>query len=288
MKSRRFLLLPLTFALLTACTASPSSISPGYSYPSPSASSAPKGLESLLTGQVVSTDEQQLRDIKNRQILLDFPLKVGVVFYNLNTRLEDADLKAQFDQLKSSLKNSGQVRETLQIPNSLISSAITVEELRKLGARFQCDIMVLVTGSHSFEKAKSQNLSFFDSFSDKASYESKIKLEAIALDVFTGTLLSPFNAAVTGTATLLDRAANDFNTRAYTYQKDTEAKAWESLRSEALERLNQLRQDVDKRKATLNQASPQPIASPSPSAAPSASPTVQSSPTASTSPNPAI
>ena len=264
----------LTAGMMAACGPAPNSM-PSMSYPYPSASGtpSPQGLAALLTGQVVSSEEAQLRDIKSRQILLDFPVKVGFVYYNLDTRLEAADLKAQFDEVKSEFKNSGQVRETIQIPNTLVSGSVTIEELRKLGARFQCDIIVLLTGSHSFERAKSQNLSFFDSFSEKANYESKVKLDAIALDVFTGTLLSPFDAAVSGQPVLLDRAAADFADKSYKYQQETEAKAWLSLRTEALERLNQLKLDVDKRKAELaNQPMPSPTPSPTVSPSPEPNP----------------
>ena len=251
--------------LLSACSTPSFSVSPDI-VAQPSA--APSGgLASLLTGQVVSKEEEQLRDIKTRQILLDFPIKVGVVFYNLQSKLEPADLETQFDTVKTSLKDSGLVRETIKIPNALISSSVTIDELRRLGARFQCDIIVLITGEHDFEKAKNQNLSFFDSFSDKAYYESEVELEAITLDVFTGTLLSPFNVAVEAGPVLLDRAAADYADQSYKAQKEAEAKAWSELKDEALTNLRQLKADVDKRKANL-QASPAPSATPEPAPTP--------------------
>ncbi|PKL75824.1 MAG: hypothetical protein CVV27_13430, partial [Candidatus Melainabacteria bacterium HGW-Melainabacteria-1] len=221
-------------ALLSACT----TISPNVSSPS-DYGAAPRpeasgGLASLLTGQVVSADEQQLRDIQKRQILLDFPVKVGVVFYNLNTRLEATDIETRFDAVSTAFKDSGLVRETLRMPSTLISSSVTIEELRRLGARFQTDIVVLVTGTHQFQKAKSQNLSFFDSFSDKAYFDSEVKFEAIALDVFTGILLSPFDAAAKASSVLLDQGAADYSNQAYQYQLRTETQAWEALQTEAI------------------------------------------------------
>lgn len=287
MNHPRILLGTLAVSILTACS-TPISTQPtvGYAYPSPSAmpSSAPGGLASLLTGSVVTGEEQQLRDIQKRQILLDFPIRVGVVFYNLNTRLDSTDLETQFDDARKAFKDSGHVRETIQIPNTLISGNVTVDEMRRLGARFQCDIVMLVTGNHRFEKSKSQNLSFFDTFGEKAYYESEVKLDAIALDVYTGTLLSPFDAAAKNGPTLLDRAASDFSQKSYAQSKESEVKAWVSLRTEAIERLTSLKADVDKRKAELAAMpaptpTPTPVASPSPSATPLPSPTP--SPTAS-------
>lgn len=271
MKRRSLLLVPFALSLLAACGPSPNSFSsPSATYPQPSPSMAPGGLASLLTGQIVSNEEQQLRDIKNRQILLDFPIKVGVVFYQLGSKLEPADQEVEFDATAKAFKDSKLVRESIQIPSNLVSASVTVDEIRRLGARFQCDIMILVSGSHSFEKSKNQNLSFFDTFSDKANYESQVKLEAIALDVYTGTLLSPFDAATKGGPFLLDRAAADYSEQAYAKEKDTESKAWQALRNEAIERLTQLKSEVDKRKASLNDAQPSPA--PSPSLAPSTSP----------------
>lgn len=260
MKHSRICLTLALFTSLSGCTASAftnqaTPLSGGY-YDNPGSASG--NLASLLTGQIVTNEEQQLRDIKNRQIVLDFPIKVGVVFYQLGSKLEATDQEAQFEATESAFKDTGLVRETIRIPNSLISSAVTVDELRRLGSRFQCDIMLLVTGSHEFNKAKNQNLSFFDSFSDKLNYESQIKFNAIALDVYTGTLLSPFDAATKAGPFLLDRSAPDFATQSYAKQKESESKTWDALRSEALERLTQLKADVDKRKAQIaDQASAQ-------------------------------
>ncbi len=280
-RSFRYMLISSLIAtgLLSACGPTPSMPSMSYPYPSatPMASGAPGGLASLLTGQVVTGEEQQLRDIQKRQILLDFPIRVGIVFYNLNTRLDATDLETQFDEARKAFKDSGLVRETIQIPNTLISGAVTVDELRRLGARFQCDTMILVTGSHRFERSKSQNLSFFDSFSEKAYYESEMKLDAIALDVYTGTLLSPFDSTAKATPFLLDRAAGDFNQKSYDQTKQTEVKAWVNLQTEAIERLTSLKVDVDKRKAELA-AMPSPSPTPAPTVSPSPAPTVSPSP----------
>lgn len=274
--------LSLFASLLAACGPSPSSISyyPNAS-PTTAPSMAPGGLESLLTGQIVTSEEQQLRDIKTRRILLDFPIKVGVVFYQLGTRLDASDLETEFDGVQKALKDSQNVRETIQIPSHLISSAVTVDELRRLGARFQCDIIVMVTGSHRFERSKSQTISFFDSFSDKANYESQVKLDAIALDVYTGTLLSPFDAATKGGPFLLDASAPDYAQQAYAKQLETESKAWQALSVEAVERLQQLKADVEKNRASLPSPSPLPTSMPSPlvsSSPPVLTPSVEPTP----------
>lgn len=278
MKFTHCCLLAATLLSVVACGPAPNTGSFPLPYPMGSPSAAPSSLAALFSGQIVSTQEQQLRDIQTRKIVLNFPLKVGVIFYNLQTKLEDADLKAQFDLVREDLKKSGQVRETIQIPNSLLSAPLTIDEMRTQGARFQCDIMVLVTGSSDFSKSKTQSSNFFDSFSNKLNYESKVKLEAIALDVYTGTLLSPFDAAITGKPTAFDRTSADYYSATYNYQKETETKAWDSLRKEAVENIVQLRADVDQRKQEIALDAAKPTPAPSQTPSPSPSPTVSPTP----------
>ncbi len=131
----------------------------------------------------------------------------------------------------------------------------------------------MITGSHSFEKSKNQTLTFFDSFSDKANYESQVKLDAIALDVYTGTMLSPFDSATKGGPFLLDRSSPDYAKQAYAKQVETEGKAWDALSTEAVERLEQLKADVAKNRASLPTASPVPMPTVTPSSTASVAPT---------------
>ena len=210
------------------------------------------GLSSLLTGSVVSEEEAQLRDTLKREIVLDFPIRVGVLFYQFDSRLDAPDREMFFEQMRGHLEGSKLVRETLQIPSSLVSRETNLDQLRQIAARFQTDILVLVNANHSFELSRDQNLSFWDSFSEKSFYESKVKYEAIALDVFTGTLLSPFDAAVTGERMLLDFADPNVAQERYAYQRGVEEQAWGMLMDEALQRLDTLAQDVERRQAEAN------------------------------------
>ena len=271
---------------LTACGPSPTV----PSSPSPSASayynqSASGGLAALLTGEVVSGEEQQLRDTLKRQIVLDFPIRVGVLFYGFNSKLDAADREVLFDNLRKDLKDTGMVSETIQIPSALAGSGVNISALRQMGARFQTDIVILVGGEHSFSRSRSQNIPFFESFSDKAYYESKMSVEAIALDVYTGTLLSPFDASAKSEPSLLDQRAADFSQQAYQLQKQVETEAWSTLKAEAIERLEELKSRVDELKANPPQPTPTPVSSPSPvPSAPAASPSP--SPAASSTPQP--
>lgn len=257
------LLLALTPWLLNACVSSAPNVAYPVASPSPQGFGGQDGsLASLLTGSVVSSEEAQLRDTLKRQILLDFPIRVGVLFYDFESRLDAPDREALFDSLSTALEDSEQVRETIQIPTALIAQNTNLEQLRQIGARFQTDILVIVNASHDFALSNDQNLSFWDSFSEKAYYESKVKYEAIALDIFTGTLLSPFDAAISGERILIDALEPNAAQARYSYQKSVEEQAWKMLQEEALKRLGHLEQEVSRRQSEIE---PDPNPEPSPS-----------------------
>lgn len=246
---KRSFLSVLALSLLSLSTACVNSVPGSVSYPESAPIPQREGgsLADLLTGSVVSEAEQQLRDTLQRQIVLDFPIKLGVLFYQYDSKLDASDRAAAFDGLRTHLSQPDLVSEVLQIPDSLVGSEANLESLRSLGARFQTDVLVLVTGAHSYGRARNQNLSFFDSFSDKAYYESEVRIEAIALDIYTGTFLTPFSVAIKGEPRLLDRADPNFTALQYQYQKETENAAWQAMQAEALDRLQQLKRSVESR-----------------------------------------
>lgn len=232
--------------MLAACGPAPTSASypEPMAYPSaePSASSS---LANLLTGQVVDSQEQQLRDNLQRQIVLDFPIRVGVVYYQLNSTLDKVDQDALLDRTRSAFAETDLIKETLLIPQSFVSGAQSIEALRTLGSRFQTDVLLIVTGQHDFSPSRQQSKGFFESFSDTIAYESQVSLEAIALDVYTGTLLKPFESAAKGEPIRLSSEAPDFHDRAYAYKKSVEEQAWLALQTQAVEGFQQLKIDVD-------------------------------------------
>lgn len=246
-----------TLALLTAllcinaCGPTPSSVDYPAPYAEPSAMpTASGGLASLLTGQVVNEQEQQLRDNLQRQIILDFPIRVGVVYYQLNSRLDKVDQEAIFNQARETFAASGVVKETLLIPQSFVGGSQSLESLRTLGSRFQTDVLLIVTGNHTFAPSRQQQGGFFESFSNTTTYEGQVSLEAIALDVYTGTLLKPFEASARGESIALDNQASDFQDKSYAYQKAVEDQAWVALQSQVVDGLKQLKADVDERLAS--------------------------------------
>ncbi len=243
----------LTTCLLSACGSGDFAATvPGSAHPEPIAGtdSTGGGLANLLTGQVVNSQEQQLRDNLKREIVLNFPIRVGVVYYQLNSQLDKVDQESVFDAARETFESTNGVKETVLIPPTFSAGAQNFETLRTLGSRFQTDILLVITGSHQFGPGRQQQVGFLDSFSNNIAYESNITLEAIAIDVFTGTLLRPFEASARGERIRLDRQQVDFDDRAYAYQKEVEEKAWTDLQEEVVQGLNQLKKDVEERLAS--------------------------------------
>lgn len=209
-----------------------------------------EGLANLLTGQVVGDQEQQLRDNLQREIVLDFPIRVGVVYYQLESSLDRVDQEALLEQLRDSFSASGVIKETLIIPQGFINGEQNLDTLRLLGSRFQTDVLLIVTGKHDFAPSRDQASGFFSSFSDAVAYESKVSLEALALDVFTGTLLKPFDVSASGERVTLSSEATDFQDRVYDYKKTVEQQAWWALEAQVLEGFKQLKTDVEARLAS--------------------------------------
>ncbi len=268
------LLIPGLLSGLSACGPTFSSSIAPMSAPSASTSPGGSALSTLLGESVITKEELQLRDTLQRKIELKFPIRVGVVYYSYTSQLESQDQQVIFEQVQKNFKDSGLIKETFQIPSSLLGSNANVDTLRQLGARFQADVVVIVSGSHQFERARSQTLSFFDSFTDKANYESTVSIDAIGLDIYSGTFISPLRSVIKTTPQVFDRSAPDFSSTAYAFRKEAEAKVWQELNVKFLDSLKSLKQEIENR----------PAASPTPAATPTPTPSVTPFPTATASP----
>jgi hypothetical protein len=270
MVTRRLIypLFPLLYTVLSACSVySPTSSS--FPTVAPSAFPDKSALSTLIGESLVNKEELQLRDTLQRKIDVKFPLKVGVVYYSYASQLETQDQQAIFEEVKKSFQGSGLIRETFQIPSSLLGSNTTMDAVRQLGARFQADLVIIVSGSHVFDRSKLQPLDFFDSFTDKAYYESRILVDAIALDIFSGTFMQPLRSVIQTPSKNFDRAASDFKAQTYSFRKDAESKLWVDLGSKFIDSLKNLKQEIEARtKASPAPAVPSPTITPFPEVSP--------------------
>jgi hypothetical protein len=268
------LLIPGLLTSLTGCGPAPSSIGyPNIASPSASPDSGNSPLSSLLAESVISKEELQLRDTLKRKIELKFPIRIGVIYYSYTSQLESQEQQKIFEQVQKSFKDSGLIRETFQIPSSLLGNNANVDTLRQLGARFQADVVVIVSGSHQFEKARNQSLSFFDSFTDKANYESTVTIDAIGLDIFSGTFLSPLRSVIKTNPEAFDRSAPDYSSKTYAFRKEAETQVWQDMSTKFLDSLKSLKTEIENRPPE-----------PAPSATPIPTPSITPFPAASAAP----
>jgi hypothetical protein len=250
-------LLALALVASTSCISSPSSVSlPPLMSDARPAEGASSPLSQLVNGgDTANNPDQQLQETLRRQIRLTYPIRTGVLFYQYQSALDSPDQQALFRQAQDAFAASGLVRETIQLSNSLVGNNASIETLRQLGARFQTDVLVIVAGNNTFARARNQPLGFFDAFSDRAYYQQTVTLEAVALDVFSGTFLSPLRVVQASEPTLLDPAASDYRTQLYNLRKKTEEAAWTQIQTDLIASLK-------RQQAQQAEASPAPQPSP--------------------------
>lgn len=252
-----------------------------FAMPSPEASS----LNQLVPDTVISNGERDLRAFQKRSLAFKFPVKIGLIFINHQSNLKADEKQDVFEKMKKELDDSALVSEFIEIPSKLLDSGTTTNAIRLLGSRFQVDIVVILTGTQEFGKASEQQVNFLDLFSNRRAYESHSKLEALLLNVFSGTFLSALQGAGQAGPEILDPEDISFNGGKHNLEKEAEEKAWDKMTSNLLSNLRQTRDfllenpepELDLNGNPLNRhSSPTPVVGPTPS--PVATPTPQSTP----------
>jgi hypothetical protein len=265
--------LPLLFAA-TAC----SSPVPGMaSSPmiAPSAMAKGAGVDAIaeLINQTgaASADEAEVRDLLRRGTAVAFPARVGTLFFNYSPPLEDHERQRLLAQLGEDLVATGLVRDAVPVPDEL-GRGVTLEALRKLAARLQIDVLLLVSGSSGFKRSEVQPGGWFAAFSNAANYEAHTSLLGVTMDVYSGTLFAPISGLGATSPTLLDPGVEGFPAAARRLQADGFKAAATQLREALVTSLRQVRD---------RQAGQSPASTPTASAtpAPVSSPTIGPSPT---------
>lgn len=259
--------------LLTGCPAT-SPMGTGIGVPSAAPTGYPGakgGSLGNLVGDALNREENELRAIQKRPQEINFPVRLGVLFYGYQTALKPEDQKILLDSISKDLVASGLVKSTFEIPNSMLQGGENLDSIRKLSARFQVDALLIVSGSQSLQRADSQPMGFWDSFTNRANYEARTSLTAIAMNIYTGTFFEPFSTVGKDGPVSLDADAPDYATNLYAMRTRAENLAFNQLKTEFLASMERLK------------AVAVPPGSISPS--PEATPTVSPSPTPSPSPS---
>lgn len=246
---RRALVLALTLAplALTGCPASaPTAAMPGTG----SFGSARGGLSDIVAGNVITKEEQELRDIQTRETALTFPVKIGVLFFEYQSELKAEDRQAALDDARTELIKAGNVREVFQIPSKFLRGGESLDGLRKVAARFQADVLLIVSGDADFQRADDQTFGFWDIFSNKANYEARMAMSGLGLDVYAGTFMTPLQVATKAGPTTLEPADANFPAERYKLAKQAELDAFAKLRAQLATGLAAKRAELDAARRT--------------------------------------
>lgn len=196
--------------LITSCVAAQPNYSPveGITpYPSSSpiaGSSNSPGLDGLKPGILpdtsVSAEEQRLAAILNKQIKIEFPLKLGVLLYKSSTGSQEKTRKESYSKYIEKLKANPDVSMVQEISSSLTGSDSNIEDLRKLAARFQVTTLLIINDSYQPTKENKDTIvTPIDVVSGLKNWESSATIEVFALDILNGVFVSTISTNITNT-----------------------------------------------------------------------------------------
>jgi hypothetical protein len=228
---RRFFLPVLAATALAGCPQSPT-----QSLSGPYAQTAPAGALGGLIGDSATPEDAAVRDTLLKPTKVLFPARVGLLFYGYTTALKAEDQAALIGTVRQELVDTGLVKSALQVPQALVGGSPNLSALRKLAARFQVDVLLLLSGQAGVQYADAQPTSFFDSFGSKAWFEARASVDGLAVDVASGLFFTSFKAAGSAGPVQTDRSAG-FDAATYPLAKQAETKALEGAKDRLVEAL---------------------------------------------------
>ncbi len=278
---------PLALAFMLSACSSPKfydiGVPTGARFPAPSA--APGGLAGLVgSSNVVSQEEAELRDLQKRPTAIAFPARVGVLFYEYQDPLKKEDHQVVLDQLGADMVAGGLVTNVAQLPSNLARQGDSLEALRKLAARFQVDVLLLVSGGQSFDRADSQPATGIFNFGSQTAFEARSTLTGLAVGVYSGTFLTPYEVVGKAGPETLDPNAGSFGADQYRLRKAAHEIALKRLKDDFVAGLGRTKAAQDA--APLASPVPSAGATPTPDTAASPSPGGFTSPGGSPTPSP--
>jgi len=167
----------------------------------------------------------------------------------------------------------GLVSAALQIPPATVRPGDNLDALRKLAARFQVDVLLIVSGSSSLDKAGEQPGGFLGFGDPIALYEARASLSGLAIGVFSGTFLTPFSAVGISPQQAVEGRGTAANEATYQLRLTAQKDALGRLKTNFIDGLRATKATQD-------------AATPAPSAAPTLSPVATPTPTESATPTP--
>jgi hypothetical protein len=205
-KALVLLSLLLSPSLLTGCPTpggTPTSTSmPGDYFSSVAPSTAPtvaatttaSDLNSLGAGVIPDTTfseaERKLAGVLIRQTTPVFPLKIGVLLYRDPGAIPESDRRNDFDSFIEKLRENPNVGQVIEVSSNLIARGANIEEIRKLGARFQVSSVMVISENYQFPQENKEALvTPIDLITGARTWESFSNIEVYGLDILNGVFL---------------------------------------------------------------------------------------------------
>lgn len=241
MKKLKQLLPTLLIPITVACGPAPTLLEMGVLD-----AKAPQqtGTLSDLVSKELAKNEEDVRTLLTRPIRMKFPIRVGVIPYQFYSSLDSEKKQKLFQENKSELENSDLVKEVIQMPQALIPNQPSMDTFRQLGARFQVDVVLIMTGENRFEKARNKDIPFFESFTNQAYWKSEAQIETLTLDTFSGLFLTPVKSIAKQQSELLDPTQIDFEEKQAMIQSEAERKAWKTQKEQLIARLQNIKDNT--------------------------------------------
>jgi hypothetical protein len=216
-----------------------------YGMPSPSAAatSVPGSSElgnlnaGLLPDPSLTDEEKKLAGVLVRKVSPEFPLKLGVILYNRYSGLEEKYRQNLYNSFLQKLKENGNVKQIIDISSNLVTGNSSIEDLRKLAAKFQVSTLIIIGDNYQQPQVNKEAFTTpIDIVTGLKTWESLVSINAYALDTFNGVFV--FSASTD--ARLSDKYNNldNLNNRDTALIKNTATKAWLELDTKVNSEIN--------------------------------------------------
>ncbi len=201
----------------------------------PTPSNVIQDLNSLRAGVLPDTSytdaERKLAGFLVRKTIPVFPLKIGVLLYRDAGVLADSDRRQYFDSFLNSLRADPNVGQVIEVSSNLIAKGADIEEIRKLGARFQISSVMVISETYQApQENKEAVVTPIDLIDGSRTWQSYTNIEVYGLDILNGVFL--FSTA-SG-----NKESNKYNRNSSVIKnpdnlliKNSASKAWKNLES---------------------------------------------------------
>jgi hypothetical protein len=230
-----------------------------------SPNAALQGQTTALRGLLQEAQSVDIASTLANPTTLNFPVKLTVMPVDYNGAFKYEDTTKAIADLRAALSaRPDLVKKADVVPAAMLTGLSNLKTLRQLASSFGYDTVVIVSGENQALQASSLSVNLFDSWAGKSYWEAHTQVTALTLNVATGRLLAPVQAAAKAGPDVLNADDKSAAGPLYALQKKAESAAWVDLRKSVVNALDAAKHAQDEASA----AAPSASGTPSPQAAP--------------------